>query len=193
MSTQAITPQERIDDRTLKAATGPLRVTEHAPGMFRVESRPNHPDPEKRSEYIVDLVEGACQCPDFQWRNPEGGCKHIRAAKIHTGKIPFPLLLDQDERNLMASKQEIEADADAEADAEVATDGGVQVSPADPIEVDDDQDVAVDFDRDARLEINEIVLETTSSVSSLLDFDPYCEVVECSQQTIISMAERGEL
>lgn len=37
--------------------------------------------------YEVDLREPSCTCPDWEKREPEGGCKHILAVKIERGDI----------------------------------------------------------------------------------------------------------
>jgi len=42
------------------------------------------------STYHVDVREGRCTCPDQEHRNPEGGCKHLRRARIATGRTPVP-------------------------------------------------------------------------------------------------------
>jgi predicted nucleic acid-binding Zn finger protein len=34
------------------------------------------------STYTVDVREGVCTCPDYTHREPEGGCKHVRRARI---------------------------------------------------------------------------------------------------------------
>jgi len=45
---------------------------------------------ESGSEYLVDLWEGRCNCPDSEHRNPDGGCKHIRRARFALGRRAIP-------------------------------------------------------------------------------------------------------
>jgi len=45
---------------------------------------------ESGSEYLVDLLEGRCNCPDSEHRNPDGGCKHLRRARFALGLRRVP-------------------------------------------------------------------------------------------------------
>jgi len=42
--------------------------------------------------YIVDVEKETCTCPDFERRQPDGGCKHLRRVdlEIRTGLVPAP-------------------------------------------------------------------------------------------------------
>ena len=40
-------------------------------------------------DYRVDVREGRCTCPDAKHRQPEGGCKHVRRARIALGRQPI--------------------------------------------------------------------------------------------------------
>jgi hypothetical protein len=42
--------------------------------------------------YRVDIGGGECSCPDWQKREPPGGCKHLRRVRleIHAGHVPTP-------------------------------------------------------------------------------------------------------
>jgi len=42
--------------------------------------------------YQVDLLEESCTCPDWQQRQPEGGCKHLRRVdrEVAGGTVPRP-------------------------------------------------------------------------------------------------------
>jgi len=42
------------------------------------------------STYTVDVREERCTCPDQKHRSPDGGCKHIRRARIALGRTPVP-------------------------------------------------------------------------------------------------------
>ncbi len=42
--------------------------------------------------YVVDVEEETCTCPDFERRQADGGCKHLRRVdlEIRTGLVPAP-------------------------------------------------------------------------------------------------------
>ncbi|AXR76191.1 hypothetical protein [Natrarchaeobaculum sulfurireducens] len=44
------------------------------------------------STYVVDVEKETCACPDFEQRQPDGGCKHLRRVdlEIRTGLVPAP-------------------------------------------------------------------------------------------------------
>jgi hypothetical protein len=41
-------------------------------------------------EYLVDTRTGSCECKDAKYRNPEGGCKHLRRCRIATSETAVP-------------------------------------------------------------------------------------------------------
>ena len=41
-------------------------------------------------EYLVDTRTQSCECKDARYRDPDGGCKHLRRVRIATGEIPVP-------------------------------------------------------------------------------------------------------
>jgi hypothetical protein len=43
-----------------------------------------------RGEYLVDTRTESCECKDAKYRDPEGGCKHLRRCRIATGETPVP-------------------------------------------------------------------------------------------------------
>ncbi|MWV38869.1 hypothetical protein [Natrialba sp. INN-245] len=47
---------------------------------------------ESGSTYVVDIEKETCTCPDFERRQPDGGCKHLRRVdlEIRTGLVPAP-------------------------------------------------------------------------------------------------------
>ena len=47
------------------------------------------------STYLVDARLGACECPDFQYRDRK--CKHLRRMEFATGARPVPAWIDRDE------------------------------------------------------------------------------------------------
>jgi hypothetical protein len=42
------------------------------------------------SEYLVDARDDTCECPDSEYRVPDGGCKHVRRVRYATGEHPIP-------------------------------------------------------------------------------------------------------
>jgi hypothetical protein len=42
--------------------------------------------------YRVDIAGPECSCPDWQEREPDGGCKHLRRVRlaIQAGSVPTP-------------------------------------------------------------------------------------------------------
>jgi len=42
------------------------------------------------TDYRVDLTEPSCECPDWNKREPDGGCKHILKIKLNKGIIDPP-------------------------------------------------------------------------------------------------------
>jgi len=54
-------------------------------GVYEVRS-------ESENTYRVDIAGGTCTCLDWQQREPDGGCKHLRRvdAEIKAGDVPRP-------------------------------------------------------------------------------------------------------
>lgn len=44
------------------------------------------------NRYEVDIADETCTCPDWEYRTPEGGCKHLRRVdvEIKLGRVPRP-------------------------------------------------------------------------------------------------------
>lgn len=112
-----------LEPRDVRALTEYLTVLEDvgrakgADGLYLVVSQSG-------SEYLVDARTGACECPDAEHRNPEGGCKHVRRVAYATGERPIPAIDGVDEQLGLHVTREPRT---------VATDGGV-------IEANDDED-----------------------------------------------------
>jgi hypothetical protein len=85
-----------LDARTERALTEVLAVcpdidqARGAPGLFVVVGE------NAGGEYLVDEREGACTCPDAEYRNPVGGCKHVRRVEFWTGARELPDAVDVD-------------------------------------------------------------------------------------------------
>ena len=109
-----------LADRTVRALTDDLLVVEDAPGLFQVYG-------EDGDEYTVDADSGACTCPDAEYRDPEGGCKHVRRVAFHTGARTVPAWVDPDAVDPLLDEQLADSgDGDAQPQA-VATDGGEEI------------------------------------------------------------------
>ncbi len=95
------TDEQTLDPRDVRALTEELTVLEHighvrgADEMYLVVSASG-------KEYTVDVVEGACTCPDFEHNlpleRPDGTtrhtCKHLAAVTYTTGLRPIPAWVD---------------------------------------------------------------------------------------------------
>lgn len=86
---------DELDELDRRALTQYLTVLpEHGPakdafGLYVVMS-------ESGREYLVDAYEGACECPDHQYRNRQ--CKHLRRVEYATGERPVPNEVDVDDQ-----------------------------------------------------------------------------------------------
>jgi len=90
MSTNESEKVDCIDSRTKRALDECMTVlpdhgrADGAPGLFVVIGE------NERGEYLVDLRTESCECKDAKYRDPEGGCKHLRRCRIATGETPVP-------------------------------------------------------------------------------------------------------
>jgi hypothetical protein len=89
---------------------------------------------ESGETYTVDIIDDTCTCPDYQDREPEDGCKHVRRVAIEVeeetvprpdGKLPTSALTtspqeadDNDARNAADYRQAEAAIIDAIQDRE---------------------------------------------------------------------------
>lgn len=73
-----------IDSRTRRALEEYMTVLPEADGLARVYT-------ESGSEYVVDLHDGACTCPDFQYNlGDDELCKHVKRARFAFGVEAVP-------------------------------------------------------------------------------------------------------
>ena len=77
-----------VEKRTRRALEEPLSVVDlngtpldGTESIVRVISHTG-------GDYRVDVRDGRCSCPDAKHRDPDGGCKHVRRARIATGHTP---------------------------------------------------------------------------------------------------------
>lgn len=81
-TTPDIEQAAQLTDRDIRALSERMTVFVEAPGLFTVYA--------EASTYLVDLETEACECPDSEYRDPEGGCKHIRRVRFTTGARDIP-------------------------------------------------------------------------------------------------------
>lgn len=121
---------EQLDKRDARALTEPMTVlpdegrADGADGLYLVVS---HTD----NQYLVDTVTGACECPDAEYRDPDGGCKHYRRAEYATGRTAIPSWVDPDAIDGCLGT------ATDDGPRYAATDGGVICEPDDTDDVAD--------------------------------------------------------
>lgn len=115
---------ETIDDRDVRALTSCLTVLPEygraagADGLFMVVS-------DSGKEYLVDAHEGACECADYEYRAPAGGCKHVRRVAFATGERPIPEGVSSDAIDDLLGHH---VEGGPNAGKPVAADGGKVVS-----------------------------------------------------------------
>ena len=77
------------EKRTIRALHEPLAVVEQAPGLFTVYSHEGTP-------YTVDPDTESCTCPDAEYNDPLGGCKHVRVVSFWVGERELPHFVDRE-------------------------------------------------------------------------------------------------
>lgn len=126
-----------LDDRDRRALEQYLTVLDDydrakgADDLYMVVS-------ESGSEYLCDARERTCECPDFEFRCSDMGCKHLRRVLILTGERPVPADALED----VDVNEQLGEHIDA-SPTFVAADGGVVQTNAgdDGAEVLEDDDV----------------------------------------------------
>ena len=86
MSDHATDDNESIDRRTARALTEPLTVLDHDETPVDDDTTIVTVTSASGSTYDVDVRAGVCSCPDARHREPEGGCKHVRRARVALGR-----------------------------------------------------------------------------------------------------------
>jgi len=131
-TTQTDAKNVRINDRDRRALTEYLTVlpdqgdARNTPGMALVVS-------ESGSEYLVDVRDSACTCPDAEYRDVR--CKHIRRARFATGADAIPAAA--------AAQLDVDPDLGEHCDDPLrfaAADGGIIKAPDDGVVLDDEPD-----------------------------------------------------
>lgn len=83
---QPCSPRDDVAPRTKRALEEDMNVSLYEKGgTYEVHS-------EFGNTYRVDIVAASCTCPDWQQREPEGGCKHLRRVEheVTNGLVPRP-------------------------------------------------------------------------------------------------------
>ncbi|MFW5896342.1 MAG: SWIM zinc finger family protein [archaeon] len=80
-----------LDPRDVLALTQYLTVLDDLPPVADDDDRYVVVS-QSGAEYLVDLGEGTCTCPDFRYRG--GRCKHIRRVEFATGVREIPRWID---------------------------------------------------------------------------------------------------
>lgn len=89
MSRSKLPPAERLSKRDAAALTEKMTVLADtppvagAPSMFEVVT-------ESGGSYTIDVREHRCSCSDSFYRNPSGGCKHVRRTLYALGRREIP-------------------------------------------------------------------------------------------------------
>jgi hypothetical protein len=87
-------PLEPLSDRDVRALTECMTTLEDlgavagADGLYVVIS-------ESGRSYTVDVSNGVCTCDDAFYRQPEGGCKHVRRVAFATERREIPAWVDR--------------------------------------------------------------------------------------------------
>ncbi|MCU4743442.1 hypothetical protein [Natronoglomus mannanivorans] len=82
--TQSTDVQDDVDGRDRRALREPMVVVQAAPQLYVVYSG-------EFDRYRVDLeYPPSCECDDWHYRQPDGGCKHARRVLFTIGRREIP-------------------------------------------------------------------------------------------------------
>ena len=84
------TGESSVDDRTRRALEECMSVLSDVGRAADVEDLYIVIGENGGDEYLVDVRKGRCSCPDSEYRDPNGGCKHVRRARMATGEAAIP-------------------------------------------------------------------------------------------------------
>lgn len=85
-----------LDDRDVRALTERMTVVPDvgqargAEDLFVVVSHTGE-------QYLIDTRLDSCECPDYEYRSPDEGCKHLRRARYVRGERRVPTWVDPTE------------------------------------------------------------------------------------------------
>jgi hypothetical protein len=87
----AVDPERRFTKRDVRALTEYMVAVEtDSPGLWEVYAE------DGENIYTVDVWTGVCDCPDMEYHDPDGGCKHVRRVRIRTGEVEIPEFVERD-------------------------------------------------------------------------------------------------
>lgn len=97
METTTATDEKRTDRRTIRAATESMTTHLEAPGLIRVYTTSDG----GQQGHLVDVVSKSCECEDYRYNQPEGGCKHVRRVELELGEREIPDLPGRSDVEMM--------------------------------------------------------------------------------------------
>jgi hypothetical protein len=89
VKSRVTTDESSVDDRTRRALEECMSVLPDVGAAADAEDFYTVVG-ENCGTYLVDVREGVCECPDSEYRDPDGGCKHVRRARMATGEMAIP-------------------------------------------------------------------------------------------------------
>lgn len=113
-----------LDERDAMALTQYMTVLDDV-GRARDADRLYTVVSQSGRTYLVDVDQRACECDDAFYRQPTGGCKHVRRVEFATGRREIPSWADRD-RVDPALGEHVD-DVSDERGSRVVTDGGEDV------------------------------------------------------------------
>lgn len=172
MQTNDPTTQDSIAKKTVRAATEDMTL-DYDGDDFVVNG-----------DYTVFVGLG-CECEDFRWRQPAGGCKHMRRVRMAIGADRIP---DDDElpegktvhETIYDQYEQYGPEETTTVQGEPIPDGGVSIEAtvedlarAYVLDVEDStEESETEYDPvDLTLYLHGIACETTGDVADLQDFD----------------------
>lgn len=75
-----------LDDRDARALTEPMDVYADDPATSATEVAVYNDG----QRHIVNPDAGFCDCDDWHYRQPDGGCKHVRRVQFERGDREIP-------------------------------------------------------------------------------------------------------
>lgn len=182
-----------VEKRTRRACEESMAVDPYGggTGMFDVYS-------ESGNDYVVDLRDDVCSCPDFIHREPNGGCKHIRRVRLEFGidEVPEGIRSDHSapmDVELARRRRGIDVESDESADSdptiekravrgvEAMTDGGENFA------TDDRPD-----GHERGLKANALACDLMDIEGAGADFEVFCALVKAVQDGILELWDREE-
>jgi hypothetical protein len=177
MSKSETNAKDCIESRTKRALDECMTVLPNhgraagAPDLFVVIGENG------RGEYLVDTRTESCECKDAKYRDPEGGCKHLRRCRIATGETPVPA----DALGEVTVDDTFGAHVDASAKFATADGGVIDGATGEVLEDEDDPEPdseSEDVWSDPRPEIDKHGVPTGAHV---------VECTECGIETITAL------